>query len=168
MSTLYDKLKSYSSSDHYGFHMPGHKRCGIWRLAGEVSLPYDIDITEIEGFDDLHHAHGILKSAQKRAAEVYHADETHFLVNGSTAGILSAICGVTEKGDTILVARNCHKSVYHAIYLNELNPVYLYPGFDSRVGLNTQIRPQDVIEALERHPKISAVVIVSQIGRAHV
>ncbi len=161
MSTLYDKLKSYSSSDHYGFHMPGHKRCGIWRLDGEVSLPYDIDITEIEGFDDLHHAHGILKSAQKRAAEVYHADETHFLVNGSTAGILSAVCGVTEKGDTILVARNCHKSVYHAIYLNELNPVYLYPGFDSRVGLNTQIRPQDVIEALERHPKISAVVIVS-------
>lgn len=162
MSTLYDKLKDYSGSDYYGFHMPGHKRRGIpGESAGEICLPYDIDITEIEGFDDLHHAHGILKSAQERAAEVYHADETHFLVNGSTVGILSAVCGVTEKGDTILVARNCHKSVYHAISLNELNPVYLYPDFDGRLGLNTEIRPQDVIDALECYPKVRAVVIVS-------
>ena len=85
--------------------------------------PYRIDITEIDGFDDLHHAEGILRDAQERAARVYHADETHFLVNGSTVGILSAILGTTEKGDSILVARNCHKSVYHAIYLNELDPV---------------------------------------------
>ncbi len=162
MSTLYDKLKSYSASGCYGFHMPGHKRRGLRAgTAGDMSLPYRIDITEIEGFDDLHHARGILKDAQERAAAVCHADETHFLVNGSTAGILSAVCGVTEKGDTVLVARNCHKSVYHAIYLNELNPVYLYPDFDSDASLNTEIRPQDVIDALERYPKIRAVVIVS-------
>lgn len=59
--------------------------------------PYTVDITEIEGFDDLHHAEGILKEAQERAARIYHADETHFLVNGSTVGILSAIAGVTIK-----------------------------------------------------------------------
>lgn len=59
--------------------------------------PYRIDITEIDGFDDLHHAEGILRDAQERAARVYHADETHFLVNGSTVGILSAILGTTEK-----------------------------------------------------------------------
>ncbi len=162
MSTLYDKLKSYSDSDYYGFHMPGHKRRGIPAYdPADVRMPYEIDITEIEGFDDLHHPRGILKCAQERAARVYHADETHFLVNGSTVGILSAVCGVTEKGDTILVARNCHKSVYHAIYLNELNPVYLYPGFDSKVGLNMEIRPQDVRDALERYPDVRAVVIVS-------
>ena len=62
--------------------------------------PYTVDITEIEGFDDLHHAEGILKEAQERAARIYHADETHFLVNGSTVGILSAIAGVTNKGES--------------------------------------------------------------------
>lgn len=162
MSTLYDKLKRYGSSDYYGFHMPGHKRRGI--PAGSLEntdIPYGIDITEIDGFDDLHHAQGILKEAQERASDVYRAQETHFLVNGSTAGILSAVCGVTEKGDTILVARNCHKSVYHAIYLNELNPVYLYPGFDKEICLNTEIRPTDVVDALERYPDVKAVVIVS-------
>ena len=158
MSTIYEKLKKYSDSDYYGFHMPGHKR-NLDLMPG-VS-PYKIDITEIDGFDDLHHAEGILLEAQRRAAKVCHADETHFLVNGSTVGILSAIAGVTKKGDTILVARNCHKSVYHAIYMNELNPVYLYPHFDEDVQLNTEISAQDVSRALDDHPQIRAVVIVS-------
>ena len=158
MRTIYDRLREYSHSDYYGFHMPGHKR--QMDLLGDTS-PYSIDITEIDGFDDLHHADGILKDAQERAARIYHADETHFLINGSTVGILSAIFGVTQKGDTILVARNCHKSVYHAIDMNELNPVYLYPAFDSEAQLNTEISAEDVRTALEKNPKIRAVVIVS-------
>ena len=155
---LDDALKNYTRENVYPFHMPGHKR--QMDLLGDTS-PYSIDITEIDGFDDLHHADGILKDAQERAARIYHADETHFLINGSTVGILSAIFGVTQKGDTILVARNCHKSVYHAIDMNELNPVYLYPAFDSEAQLNTEISAEDVRTALEKNPKIRAVVIVS-------
>ena len=158
MYNIFDKLKNYSDSDYYAFHMPGHKR-NLDLMDG--TSPYRIDITEIDGFDDLHHAEGILKEAQERAAEVYHTDETHFLVNGSTVGILSAILGTTEKGDSILVARNCHKSVYHAIYLNELDPVYLYPKFDTELGLSTEIDAADVQKALEEHPGIRAVMIVS-------
>lgn len=158
MDTLYDRLKAYGESDYYGFHMPGHKRN---RKFAERGLPCQWDITEIEGFDDLHHAEGILKDAQERAAEVYRAEETHFLVNGSTVGLLSAILGVTEREDTILVARNCHKSVYHAIDMNELRPVYLYPEFDSQAGLNTKVSVDDVEKALVENPKIRAVVIVS-------
>ena len=157
-TSLFAKLKNYSESDYYAFHMPGHKR-NLDLMQG--TSPYRIDITEIDGFDDLHHAEGILKEAQERAARVYHADETHFLVNGSTVGILSAIMGTTRKGDSILVARNCHKSVYHAIYLNELDPVYLFPKFDTELGLSTEIDVEDVKEALRANPKIRAVMIVS-------
>mgnify|MGYP000684707803 CR=1 FL=1 len=158
MYNIFDKLKNYSDSDYYAFHMPGHKR-NLDLMDG--TSPYLIDITEIDGFDDLHHAEGLLKEAQERAAKVYHASETHFLINGSTAGIISAILGTTEKGDSILVARNCHKSVYHAIYLNELDPVYIYPKFDTEQGLSTEIDAEDVQKALEEHPKIRAVMIVS-------
>ena len=158
MERLYDKLKAYSESDFYAFHMPGHKRNKT--LLG-IELPYDLDITEIDGFDDLHHADGILKEEQERAARVFGAEESHFLVNGSTVGILSAIAGVTNKGDQILVARNCHKSVYHAIYMNELNPVYLYPRFDSELQLNIEISAEDVRRALNRYPQIRAVMMVS-------
>lgn len=163
MSTLYDRLYDYSNSDCYAFHMPGHKR--QYSLGGAVvvprGLPFGIDITEIDGFDDLHHPQGILQKAQERAARLYHAEESFFLVNGSTVGILSAILGVTKKRDTILVARNCHKSVYHAISINELNPVYLYPEYDRSTHLNGEIDVQSVRDALERHPDIRAVVIVS-------
>lgn len=158
MGTLYDRLKQYSDSDYYGFHMPGHKRSPKFR---DSKIPYSLDITEIEGFDDLHHAEGILKELQESAAAVYGADETHFLVNGSTVGILSAILGITNKNDAILVARNCHKSVYHGIQMQELNAVYLYPEFDEEAGLNGEVSAADVRKALEMYPQIKAVVIVS-------
>lgn len=158
MRSLYDGLVSYSESDYYGFHMPGHKRN---RNVTGAGLPYEIDITEIDGFDDLHHARGILQRAQERAAKVYHAEETHFLVNGSTAGILSAILGSTQRGDKILAARNCHKSVYHAIYMNELEAVYLYPRFDTERELNGAVEAEDVRAALRQNPGIRAVMLTS-------
>ena len=116
------KLRNYADTDTYPFHMPGHKR----NMDG-FENPYNIDITEITGFDDLHHADGIIKEAQQRAAKLYGADRCYYLINGSTCGILSAISATTKKGDKIIVARNCHKSVYHALYLRELQPVYAYP-----------------------------------------
>lgn len=160
---LYDKLKKLENSDLYGFHMPGHKRNGA--LTG-ADLPYGIDITEIEGFDDLHHAEGILKEAQKRAAEVWHAAESHYLINGSTVGLISAVLGCTNRGDRILMARNCHKSVYNAVFLNELHPVYLYPqllssGEGAQGDLNGPITALQVEQALEKSPDISVVVITS-------
>ena len=158
MKTIYNYLNEYSESDFYGMHMPGHKRN---EKMMENDLPYKIDITEIDGFDDLHHADGIIREAQERAARLYGADETHFLVNGSTVGILSAIMGVTDKGDQILVARNCHKSVYHAIYLNELEPVYVYPEYDEKTGLNGEVKADEIALLLEKNPNIKAVMIVS-------
>ena len=83
---LEQRLRRYRESDIYPFHMPGHKR-------QELSFPnpYTIDITEIDGFDELHHADGILREAQERAAALYGAARSFYLVNGSTCGLLAAI-----------------------------------------------------------------------------
>lgn len=59
MTTLYDALLAYGKSDVYPFHMPGHKR-----QVEDFENPFLIDITEIDGFDNLHHPEGILKEAQ--------------------------------------------------------------------------------------------------------
>ncbi len=149
------KLIEYGESDVYPFHMPGHKR----RRMGDFA-PEDIDITEIDGFDDLHHAGGILLEGQRRLASVFGADESFYLVNGSTAGILAAICGCIAKGDRILIGRNCHKSVYHAAYLMGAKVEYLYPeptGF----GIQGAIPPLQVEERLEKFPDIKVVVVTS-------
>lgn len=163
MAELYRKLREYCGSDYYPFHMPGHKR----RLGG-MADPLSFDITEIEGFDNLHHAEGILLEAQRKAARLYGSEETHFLVNGSTAGILCAM-GACAPSGKILMARNSHKAAYHGLYLNRLEPVYLYPaGFGSGHGksasereLNGPILAGDVRQALERCPGIRAVFLTS-------
>ena len=93
MNSLYTALREYTESDAYPFHMPGHKRQVL-----EFANPFSIDITEIDGFDNLHHPEGILLRAQQRAAELYGADRTYYLVNGSTCGILSAISAAVDRG----------------------------------------------------------------------
>ena len=158
MEYLYEKLEAYEKSDYYGFHMPGHKRNSD---VTQANLPYGIDITEIEGFDNLHHAEEIIMEAEVRAASMYHAEETHYLINGSTAGILSAVMGCTKKGGKILMARNCHKSVYHAVFLNELRPVYIYPEFDETMELNMAVSPEKIERLLEEHKEVQAVVLTS-------
>lgn len=149
------ELIENARSNIYPFHMPGHKRCRMDQIN-----PYDIDITEIEGFDNLHHAEGIIKIAQTEAAELYEADHSYFLINGSTCGILAAISAATDRGDKILVARNCHKAVYHGIYLRQLKPVYIYPDI-TRAGIQGQIRPDEIEKALNQDPDIKAVFITS-------
>lgn len=157
-ASLYQLLKEYGESDYYGFHMPGHKR-----RPGGVEYPFQIDITEIDGFDDLHHPqkNGVLVQAQGRAACLYGAEETHFLVNGSTAGILSAISGCTSQNGRILMARNCHRSVYHAAVIGNLDAVYIYPQRVENMWINGAILPEDVDFALTSNEGIQAVVITS-------
>ena len=96
---LLEKLEAYAGSDMYPFHMPGHKR------AEDFPNPYSIDITEIEGFDNLHHPEGILKDSMEWAASVYGADKTYYLVNGSSCGILTAISSLVPFGGRILLGR---------------------------------------------------------------
>ena len=158
MASLYDKLIEYNKSDYYGFHMPGHKRNE--KMFG-TRLPYGIDITEIDGFDDLHHAETLIKDQEERAAHLYKAEETHFLVNGSTVGILSAILGVTNRGDKILVARNCHKSVYNAMELNGLRPIYIYPEYEKDLQINGEVSGEKIEILLNENPDVKAVMIVS-------
>lgn len=161
MSDLFEQLEKYRDSDYYPFHMPGHKRNAVGKCGRALEAAYGIDITEIDGFDNLHQPQGILRKAQQEAAKLYGAEETFFLVNGSTCGILSAIFAVTQRGDRLLVARNCHKSVYYAVYLQELQVSYLYPDIVKKYNIADAVAPESVERLLEEQPDIAAVIITS-------
>lgn len=156
---LYKKLEHYKKEDVYPFHMPGHKRNETF--APHEGSGFSMDITEIDGFDNLHHPEGLIKEAQARAARLFQVRETFFSVNGSTAALLSAICASCGRGSRLLMARNCHKAVYHGAYLRGLKTSYLYPETEKRYGLNGGISPEEVREALKREPDIQAVLITS-------
>ena len=158
MPDLLQHLLQLKNSDEYPLHMPGHKRQFGDKLLGN---PYEIDITEIEGYDNLYEADGILKEAMERAARVCGAEETFFLVNGSTVGILSAITAVTQPGDRIIVARNCHKAVFHVMELRQLRAAYLHPQFLSDWDMPGAVSVEEVRELLREYPDAKAVVITS-------
>lgn len=152
---MYQQLISYGESDVYPFHMPGHKRRAL-----PFPNPYTIDITEIDGFDNLHHAEGLIREAEERAAKLYGAGRSYYLVNGSTCGLLAAICAAARRGDKVLAARNCHKAVYHAISMQGLAAEFLYPAI-TRGDLQGQITAAQVEEALTKHPDIAVVILTS-------
>ena len=145
-------------SDIYPFHMPGHKRNPRYASWG---FPFERDITEIDGFDNLHHPEGILRDAQNRLSTLFGSKKSYFCVNGSTGGILAAVSACVRKNGQILMARNCHKSVYHAVYLRDLRPFYLLPEADPVYMLNGDIRPEQVERELKLHPGVEAVLITS-------
>lgn len=155
---LFEELRKHSESDIYPYHMPGHKRRPFGMLPGELSR---IDITEIDGFDNLHQPEGILDGLQREAAGLYGAEESFYLVNGSTCGILSAVSCALPEGGHILMARNCHRSAYHGIYLRGLRATYLYPPYLEEYGIYDALEPEEVRRALEREPDIGAVLVVS-------
>lgn len=156
MPEFYNKLENLYNSNMYPLHMPGHKRNAEDIVLKDISK---IDITEIDDFDNLHDASGIIATAQERANKLYGADETFFLVNGSTSGVLSAISAVAGENDTILVGRNCHKSLYHAAYLRKLNLKYIYPEYLREYDLYGKIDPDTLENML--NPSIKAVFITS-------
>ncbi len=150
---LHEKLKTL---DKYPFHMPGHKRNGKFNIPGA-----EIDITEIDGFDNLHAPSGIIAETEKRLSSIYKSKRSFILVNGSTAGILAAVFSVCSEGDKIIIARNCHKSVYNACMLRKLRVVFAEPEFDSINGYYTRLTQETLDSVILANSDAAAVVITS-------
>lgn len=141
---LTDALKRYTKQNITPFHMPGHMRNPEFsHLLGIQSL----DFTEVEGLDDMNAPEGILKDAMERAANRYGAKQAFFLVNGSTAGLLAAVYALCRGGKRLVMARNCHKSIYHAAILSGAEVRYLHPAADP-LGFARSISPEEVAEAI--------------------
>lgn len=155
---LLARLAAYCASDALPMHMPGHKRN---RQALQLPEPVGVDITEIDGFDNLHGAEDLLLACQRRAARVFGAEETHFLVNGSSGGILSAIAACVPRGGTLLMGRNAHRAALNAVTIGGIRPEYLYPAFLPESGISGAIAPEQVDAALGRRPDIRCVFITS-------
>ena len=74
--------------------MPGHKRKPVF--PGMWTELFRFDVTEVPGTDDLHHATDAIARSQEGAADAVGAAYSHYLVGGSTAGILAAVQDATS------------------------------------------------------------------------
>lgn len=173
---LVEALLKYNQNQHASFHVPGHKD-GKWyaheslslsgredwnTLLHKMSLLLTIDVTEVEGTDDLHHPTEAIAEAQQLAAQCFGAEETHFLVGGSTVGNIALLMSCCiQPNDVVLVQRNVHKSVLHGLMMAGARAVFLAPQMDKGSGLATAPNNDTVEQALQAYPNAKALFVTN-------
>jgi arginine/lysine/ornithine decarboxylase len=113
-------LLQHADSHTVSFHMPGHKGSAIYKRFGYdefLEKFMDCDITEIPGADNLFQAEGIIKNLQDKYRELYGVSHSYLLINGTSGGIIASILATVPAGGQLVMARNCHKSVFNALTL---------------------------------------------------
>lgn len=126
-----------------------------------------LDLTELDETDNLAAPAGVLAEAQKLAARAFGADETYFLVNGSTVGLQAMIMAACRPGEAIALSRASHLSALGGVILAGARPVFVGPAFDASWQLPDSPGPRD-LEAAFRDPGVRAVLVTrpDYFGRA--
>ncbi|MDQ0340616.1 arginine/lysine/ornithine decarboxylase [Caldalkalibacillus uzonensis] len=160
-AVLFQALMEKVKKDEARYHVPGHKGGHVFPAEGRdvYNAVLNIDLTELEGLDNLHDPHGVIKQAQEMAARQFGSDLTYFLVGGSTVGNLAMILGCIDKGDVVLVQRNSHQSVFHGLSLAEAQCVPLQPEVCSRFQVAQGINPDHFEHVLRRYPQAKACIL---------
>ena len=138
--------------------MPGHKGRPV---LPELNHPFAIDYTEIEGTGNLYAGDEPILSAERAAARYYGAADCLFLTGGSTQALMTAIAAAVPMGGTLLVDRNCHKAVTHAMALLDLTPVFVCPKPLDDTGLSGLLDVQEIEQAFAGAPQAAALLVTS-------
>lgn len=133
---FYRALKAYARKKAALWSTPGHTSGrGLQTTAAGKDF-YDFfgrnlflsDLSSsVEELGSILEHQGPPAEAEKRAAEIFGAEVTFFVLNGTSTANKVVFFAAVAPGDLVLVGRNCHKSIMHAIIMNEAIPVYLTP-----------------------------------------
>ncbi|MGN0710318.1 MAG: aminotransferase class I/II-fold pyridoxal phosphate-dependent enzyme [Anaerovoracaceae bacterium] len=163
-NSIVNFLLSHKNCNPVSFHMPGHKGSRLYKRFGYeefLESIADCDITEICGADNLFQPEDIIAGTMERYRRLYDVRKTYLLVNGSSCGLISAMMASVHPGGKIIMARNCHKSIFNGLTLGNISPVYIYPQLIEEFGISGGIMPEDVAKALEEEPDAEAVILPS-------
>ncbi|MEI4790832.1 aminotransferase class I/II-fold pyridoxal phosphate-dependent enzyme [Bacillus sp. FJAT-53060] len=158
---LYTALSQHAEKKPYSFHVPGHHNGDVFfdEARSYYASILQLDVTELEGLDDLQHPTGVIQEAEDLLAKLYGANQSFFLVNGTTVGNLAMVMATCGTGDEIFVQRNCHKSVFHAIELAGATPIMLETEVDRHLHVPTHVTDETVKQAIAKFPKCRAIVL---------
>ena len=153
----------YVNEKNIPFSMPGHKGGRGFLCTDEGRLLYDImlkgDITEVEGLDNLHNPQGIIAESEQLLQNLYGSSKSYFLVNGSTSGNLAMIFSSFKEGDKVLVERNCHRSIFNAIIMRKLQPIYIKNYISKKYNAPISIDMEHFLQTLDSEQNIRGIVL---------
>ena len=162
---LLEEVLKYHKEKNLILSMPGNKS-GIGFLRDDIGKEFVnsmgfLDITEVGNLDNFHHPEGVIKEAQELLANLYKVDRAYFLVNGSSSGNLASVFAAFNEGDEVLVERNCHKSIYNALILRKLKPVYIEANIDLDNGILLPCNEKNIKDALIKAKDPRGVILTS-------
>ena len=164
MKKLHDFLLEHASKNPISFHMPGHKGSKIYRRFGYddfLKNIMDCDVTEIPGADNLFQAEGVLKEVQDLYADLYDVKHSYIQINGTSGGLIAAILASVRPGKKLILARNCHKCVFNALSLGNIQPVYAYPQTMEQYNISGEISVSEIEEKIKENPDSDAILLPS-------
>jgi lysine decarboxylase/arginine decarboxylase len=136
MPPFFKELVKYTDEYKYAWHTPGHmgglaflkSPAGrvFYDFFGENVFRADLSVSVPELGSLMEHA-GVNGEAERLAAKTFGADDTFFVTNGTSTANKMVMFGCVTPGDVVLVDRNCHKSLQHAITMTGAIPIYLTP-----------------------------------------
>ncbi|MCQ2551558.1 MAG: aminotransferase class I/II-fold pyridoxal phosphate-dependent enzyme [Clostridia bacterium] len=159
-----DYLLNHAKENNVSFHMPGHKGSKIFRENGYgeyLASLVDMDVTEIPGADNLFQPEGIIRKTMDRYVNLYDSKESYLLINGSSAGIIASMMASAEEGKAIVMARNCHKSVFNGLSLGKIRPIYAYPEMVEGYGIAGEVKADEIARLLDENEDAQAVILPS-------
>ena len=155
---LFHALQLLATGDSARFHMPGHKGAPLFSTYADI---FSIDFTETYGTGNLYLGDGPIREAEVAAARYFIAEDCFFLTGGSTQGILSMLATAVGQGGSVLLDRECHKSVCHACALLDITPYFIAAPLLEPFAVSGAL-PQDEIERqFIAHPEIRALLITT-------
>ena len=160
---LPEAMQAYAEDGALAFHTPGHKQgLGAHPLLRQLITPQGLreEVSLMEELDDLHEPTMCIHQAQQLAAELYGADASFFMINGTTGAIHTMLLGALSPGDTVLVPRNAHQSILGGIILAGAHPVYLQPEFHPGLGIPMGVSVAEVARKIQEYPETRAVFLV--------
>jgi arginine/lysine/ornithine decarboxylase len=161
---LFDAMVALAESRKVSFHTPGHKSGkGISTRFRKFVGPriFSIDLTTLDEVDSLQAPKGVIKEAQRLAASAYGANHSFFLINGTTGGNHAMVLATCGPKDTILVARNAHKSVLAGLIFSGARPIFYHPLVDENLKMTLNVTYEATVAAIDTHPEAKMLLLTT-------
>jgi len=161
---LFDAMVSLAESRKVSFHTPGHKSGkGISTRFRKFVGPrvFSIDLTCLDEVDSLQKPRGVIKESQELAAEIYGADQSYFLVNGTSGGNQAMVVASLNPGEPVLVTRNVHKSVISGMIMTGCQPVFIPFRTEHGASFPLNYGTRDILDSIDRHSEIRTLYLTS-------
>ncbi|NUT53420.1 MAG: arginine decarboxylase [Saccharothrix sp.] len=155
---FFRELRRFEDTHAYSWHTPAHAggiaflKSPVGRVFfdfyGEQLFRTDVSVSVGELGSLFEHT-GPVGEAERNAARVFGADETYFVLHGTSTSNRMIVHGVVANDDVVLLDRNCHKAINHGVILAGARPVYLVPTRNG-YGITGPIPPRRLTGAAVR------------------